>query len=130
MYGFKFDHGPDGVRFIKQRNGEELPHGQSPQAYATWQEARDAGLAWAERANDPRHIKVCSPMYQERRLDGVMAHLEMDPQTGGTVLVEDTACSKRDEIDRAALVADAAEAVERFGEDELEAYAASTRAQR
>ena len=37
-------------------------------------------------------MPVCNPMYQEPRTDGVMAHLELDPRTGGTVLVPDTAC--------------------------------------
>lgn len=125
-YGFRFEHRPGGVRFVKQLSGEELPHGQSERTYPTWQEARDAGLAWEQAANDPRILTVCSPMYQERRLDGVMAHLEYDPE-GGTLLVEDTACRDRYELDRNALVADAAAASEQFRDDELEAYAASLR---
>lgn len=38
-----------------------------------------------------KRLPVCNPMYQERRLDGVWAHLELDPKRG-TVLVPDTAC--------------------------------------
>lgn len=128
-YGFRFSRDAAGHFYVKQRaeDGEMIAIAdvaQDRRRFGSWQEARSAGLKWEQAANDPRVLPVCNPQYQERRLDGVMAHLEYDPRQG-TILVQDTGCKDRNELDRAGLVADAAEAVERFDEDELEAYAAS-----
>lgn len=97
-YGFRFDRDAEGVFYVKQRaeNGEmiALPDvAQDRRRFATWQEAKVPAEKWERAANDPRILTVCNPMYQERRLDGVMAHLELDPRHG-TILVPDTACKE------------------------------------
>ena len=104
-YGFRFDRDAQGTFYVKQRaeDGDmiALPDvAQDRRRFATWQEAKTPAEKWAQAANDPRVLKVCNPQYQERRLDGVMAHLEYDPQRG-TVLVQDTACQERAELDAA-----------------------------
>lgn len=128
-YGFRFDRDAEGAFYVKQqaKDGEmiALPDvAQDRRRFATWQEAKVQAERWQAAATDPRILTVCNPQYQERRRDGVMAHLELDPRHG-TILVPDTACKDRAEIDRRELVADAALAVELIDADELEAFAAA-----
>jgi len=97
-YGFRFDRDAKGVFYVKQRaeDGEMIAIADAAQdrrRFATWQEAKVPAEKWEAAANDPRILPVCNPQYQERRLDGVMAHLELDPRHG-TILVPDTACKE------------------------------------
>lgn len=106
VYGFRFDRDAEGVFYVKQRaqDGEmiALPDVvQDRRRFATWQEAKTPAEIWERDANDTRTLPVCNPMYQERRMDGVAAHLENDPRTGGTILVRDRSCKDRAELDAA-----------------------------
>lgn len=100
LYGYRFDRDAEGVFYVKQKheNGETEPIpdvAQDHRRFATWQEAKVPADKWAANANNPTIRKVCNPQYQERRLDGVMAHLEYDPKHG-TILVRDTECKERE----------------------------------
>jgi len=103
LYGFRFDRDAEGVFYVKQHaeGGDMIAItdvAQDRRRFATWQEAQTPALAWEKAANDPRVYPVCNPMYQERRLDGVLAHLEYDPKHG-TILVPDSACKDRAALD-------------------------------
>lgn len=96
-YGFALDRDAGGAFYVKmaEQNGqmlEPLPEAaQDHRRFATWQEARSVALRWEVEANRSERLPVCNPQYQERRLDGVWAHLELDPERG-TVLVRDREC--------------------------------------
>lgn len=129
-YGFHIDRDAEGSFYVKlhEQNGQMLSPipdvAQDYRRFATPQEARAAAMRWETEANRSERLRVCNPQYQERRLDGVWAHLEYDPKHG-TVLVRDRDCRERIALDAiGSLISDAAEAVERFDEDELERYAA------
>lgn len=104
VYGFRFDRDAEGVFYVKQRaqDGNMVALSdvaQDRRRFATWQEAKGPAEKWAADANDPRVLPVCNPMHQERRMDGVAAHLEYDPKHG-TVLVRDRDCKDRAELDQ------------------------------
>lgn len=70
--------------------------GQTP--YTPEEREQLARLVHDAAAGDPGEqeepLPICNPEYRHRRADGVMAHLEYDPQRG-TVLVPDAACKGR-----------------------------------
>jgi hypothetical protein len=96
-YGFVIDRDAEGAFYVKlhEQNGqmlEPIPDvAQDHRRFATWQEARSAAMQWELEANRSERLRVCNPQYQERRLDGVWGHLELDPKHG-TVLVRDRDC--------------------------------------
>lgn len=79
--------------FYREPFAQRMMPGQIP--YTREERERRSRLVGAAAAGDPGEqaepLPVCNPTYRHRLADGVMAHLEYDPERG-TVLVPDAAC--------------------------------------